>query len=187
MQKYIEDLYKVLFENNFDDVFENTTVLKAVGTILWSCLFLFVAKFNFHNGGNTSLLFMTSMFGYLFSIYFFWIISAVFFEFIAKIFGKAGNIRKLLMLSSYCLLPYIFFAPFEMMKKFSDAGYFLGTKFELLLFLWVIVLYAKALAKTYDLQNTSSVMLVFVPSVAFGFGIIWLIGTIFNLGYIYSV
>lgn len=187
MQKYIENLYKILFENDFEEVQENTTVLRAIFTILWTSLFLFLSKFNFHNGTVTTLLFVSSMFGYLFSIYSFWLISALFFEFIAKIFDKSGKIRKLLMLSSYCLLPYIFFAPLESMKKFSDTGYFLGTKLELLLFFWVMFLYASALANTYGIKKSSSFLLVFLPSVAFVFGIIWLIGSIFNLSYIYSV
>jgi len=187
MQKYIENIYKILFEYNLDDVRENTTVLIAVGTIFWTSLFLFIAKFNFHGGNGTTLLFVSSLFGYLFSIYFFWLISALFFEFIAKIFDKSGNIRNLLMLSSYCLLPYIFMAPLELMKKFSETGYFLGTKLELLLFFWVIFLYAAALEKTYKISKTSSFLLVLLPSVAFGFGFIWLIGSIFNLSYIYTV
>ncbi|MBQ2644376.1 YIP1 family protein [bacterium] len=187
MQKYIENLYKILFENNFDNVFEDTTVIKAILTILWTSLFLFISKFNFANGGSIIFLFITTSFGYIFSIYFFWIVTGLFFEFVAKIFGKSGKIRKLLMLSSYCLLPYIFFAPLEIMKKFSDMGYFLGTKIEFLLFLWVIILYSKVLVKTYDLQKTSSYLLIFLPFVAFIFGFIWLIGSLFNLGYIYSV
>ena len=187
MNKYIENLYKVLFENNFDDVKENTTILTAIGTICWTSLFLFFSKYHFSHGAFADLKLISSLILYLFSIYFFWFITALFFEFIAKVFGKAGNIRQLLMLSSYSLLPYIFMAPLEMMKKFSSTGYFWGTKFELLLFLWVIIIYASSLAKTYDLKKSSSYLLVFLPLVSFLFAFIWLIGSFFNLGYIYSV
>lgn len=78
-------------------------------------------------------------------------------------------------------------APFEILKNSSKIGYFLGTKLEILLLVWVIILYTKSLANTYNLSKSSSIMLVFIPTIAIGFAFIWLIGTCFNIGYIYTV
>lgn len=187
MKDYISNLYKVLFEFDFSGIKDSTTMPRAVLTILWTSLFLFVVK-NINLGGFWGdFKFLSGMIFYLIGMYFVWFFTAIFFEFVMKIFGKAGKIRTLLTLSSYCLLPYIFIAPFELMKKFSDLGYFFGTKFELLLFFWVILLYARSLKETYDIENSSSYMLVFLPFVTFVFSLMWVIGSIFNLGYIYNV
>ena len=187
MQKYIRNLYQVLFENNFSEVKENTTMLLAIFTICWSSLFLFFSKQTITPETLFDIKFHSSLLSFITGIFIVWIFSAIFFEFIAKIFNKSGRIRQLLVLSSFTFLPYIFVAPIEIMKKFSSTGYFLGTKIEVLLFLWVIILYAKTLRETYQIEKTSSYMLIFLPLISFFFGIIWLIGSISNLGYIYTV
>lgn len=187
MNRYLSNLYKVLFELDFEGVKETTTILMAIGTLFWTSLFLYVVKSTNCGGFSGDLLYFSGLIFYVTGIFIVWFFSALFFEFVGKIYNKAGKLRMLLTLSSYSLLPYIFMAPFELMKKFSDTGYFLGTKFELLLFLWVILIYAHALCRTYDLDKTSSYMLVFLPVVTLIFSFIWLIGSIFNLGYIYTV
>lgn len=187
MKNYAEILYKILFEFDFEGVREATTMPVAVATLMWTSLFLFFAKNSLKTGFGAEARFIFSMFFYLFGILLVWFLTAIFFEFIAKIFSKAGKVRTLLTLSSYSLLPYIFIAPFELIKKFSSVGYFLGTKLEILLFFWVIFIYAKALEKTYALEKASSYMLVFLPLISLFFAFIWLIGSAFNLGYIYSV
>ena len=118
MKDYISNLYKVLFEFDFSGIKDSTTIPRAVLTILWTSLFLFVVK-NINLGGFWGdFKFLSGMIFYLIGMYFVWFFTAIFFEFVMKIFGKAGKIRTLLTLSSYCLLPYIFIAPFELMKKF---------------------------------------------------------------------
>lgn len=187
MNKYTEYLYKILFEFDFEGVKEYTTMPVSVLTLIWTSLFLFVAKTSFSSGFSADFKFIFSILLYIIGILLVWFFSAIFFEIIAKIFNKAGKIRTLLELSGYSLLPYIFIAPFELLKKSSDIGYFLGTKIELLLFLWVMCIYATILRKTYDLEKTSSYLLVFLPVISIFFIIMWLIGTGFNLSYIYSV
>lgn len=189
MKKYFENLYKVLFEPEiaFDNLKEDTLMSVAVFTVIWTNSFLFFVKHTASTG-------LGGEFAYLFKLIFtvscvllFWFITALFFEFTAKAFGKSGKIRTLLTLSAYSFLPYIFMAPFELIKNFSQTGYFWGTKFEIILFLWVIFIYSLALKKTYDLKKSSSFVLIFLPFIAFGFAFMWLIGSAFNLGYIYSV
>ncbi len=187
MNKYFENLYKVLFEFNFDDISPERPIYKPMLTLIWTSLFIYLPNHNLPSGLTEDMLFIGGIGIYLIGILFVWMMSAIFFDFIAKIFNRGGNIRQLLTFSAYTLLPYIFVAPFEILKKSSDIGYFLGTKFEILLLLWVIILYVKTLAKTYNLTKASSIMLVFLPSLTIGLALIWLIGTCFNMGYIYTV
>lgn len=187
MNKYCEKLYKILFEFDFSDVQSDSPIYKSMLTLIWTSLFLYIPNHNLPNDIGKEILYIGGIGIYLIGILFVWAISAMFFDFIARIFGKDGKIRYLLNYSAYTLLPYIFIAPFEMLKNSSKIGYFFGTKFELLLFFWVIVLYAKTLEKTYNLTKSSSFMLVFLPTIAIGFAVVWLIGTCFNIGYIYTV
>lgn len=187
MEKYCENLYKILFEFDFSENSEDTPIYKPMLTLIWTSLFMYLPSRNLPNGLGEDVMFLGGIGIYLIGILFVWISSSLFFDFIARIFNKGGKIRPLLINSAYTLLPYIFVAPFEMLKKSSQIGYFLGTKFEILLLLWVIILYAKTLANTYNLTKTSSFVLVLLPSIAIGFSVIWLIGTCFNLSYIYTV
>lgn len=189
MNKYLENLYKVLFEPNtvFDTLKDDTPMSVAVFTVIWTNAFLFFTKNTAASGFGGEFAYFMKLIFTIFCVLLFWFSAALFFEFTAKAFGKSGQIRTLLTLSAYSCLPYIFMAPFELMKKFSETGYFWGTKFEILLFVWVIFLYSLALKKTYDLKKSSSVVLIFLPLIAFGFSFMWLIGSAFNLGYIYSV
>lgn len=187
MGKYFENLYKILFEFDFTDVSTDRPIYEGMLTLIWTSLFLYLPNHALPSGLQQDLLYIGGIGIYLIGILFVWAVSAVFFDTIAKIFEKGGKIRQLLTYSAYTLLPYIFFAPFEMLKNSSKIGYFFGTKLEILLFVWVIILYAKALAKTYNLSKTSSVLLIFLPTLAISFAFIWLIGTCFNIGYIYTV
>lgn len=187
MKKYTENLYKIMFEFNFDGIAETLSLRDSVITLIVSSLFLFMAKHTFNTGSESEFFFAASIIMTIFGILFVWFAAGVFFNFVASIFDKGQKLKPLLVLSGYSLLPYILIAPFELMKKFSDIGYFWGTKLEILLFFWVIIIYAHSLAKTYNLEKTLSYMFVFLPLVSLFFAFIWLIGSIFNLGYIYSV
>ena len=187
MEKYVENLYKVLFEFDFSDISKESPIYQGMLTLIWTSLFLYVPNHALPSGLSEDFLYIGGIGIYLIGILFVWVISAIFFDYIAKIFGNGGKIRSLLNLSSYSLLPYIFMAPFEILKNSSKIGYFFGTKLQILLLVWVIILYAKSLANTYNLSKSSSIMLVFIPTIAIGFAFIWLIGTFFNIGYIYTV
>jgi len=189
MSKYFENLYKVLFEPQtvFETLKDYTPMSLAVFTVIWTNVIPFISKNSMSSGFGGEFLYFIKLIFSMIAVLLFWFIAALFFEFAAKAFGKSGQIRTLLALSSYSFLPYIFLPSFELIKKFSQTGYFWGTKLEILLFLWVIYLYAQALRKTYDLKNSSSFILIFLPAAAFCFSFMWLIGTAFNLGYIYNV
>ena len=189
MNKYIGNLYKVLFEPHtaFETLKNDTTMLIAIITILWTNIFPFLPKHSFGAGFGGVIIYFSKLIFTLVCVLIFWFAAAVFFEFTAKAFGKSGEIRTLLTLSSFSFLPYIFLPSLELIKKFSQTGYFWGTKLELLLFFWVIYLYSLALRKTYDLKKSSSFFLIFLPLAAVCFAFIWVIGSVFNLGYIYNV
>ena len=189
MKKYISNIFNVLFspKEAFETLKAETTMPLAIATIGWTNSIFFFARHRVSSGFWGDAAFLATYVFSMLGILFVWFASGLFFEFTARIFSKSGRLRTLLTLSAYSLLPYIFVAPFELMKKFSPTGYFFGTKLEILLYLWVIILYARALEKTYEIKFSSSLSLIFLPLLAVEFAVIWLIGTLFNLGYIYSV
>ncbi len=183
MKEYFEKLYKVLFEINFSEITADEPIYKSLLTLILSSLFLCIPN----NELNANCLYITNIYTYVINTIIIWIFSAIFFDMVAKIFNRGGKIKELLNKTGYTLLPLMFIAPFNLVKTSSELGYFFGTKMEILLLVWVIVLYAKVIEKTYDLTKTSSYLLIFLPTIAIGFAIIWLIGTFTNIGYIYTV
>ena len=189
MKKYFENLYNILFAPNeaFENIEETTTMPVAVLTLVLTNTVMFLLKSTPADGFLGGIFYFFGYVGFIFGTMFTWFLTAIFFEIIAKIFSKSGKLRILLKRTSYVCLPVIFFAPFELLKQSSDTGYFFGTKFEILLYFWMIFLYAKSLEKTYDLKFSSSLLLIFLPLIAFIFFVIRLMGSFFDMGYIYSV
>lgn len=189
MKKYFENLYNILFSPNeaFEKIEETTTMPVAVLTLVWTNAIMFLLKSTPVPGFWGMLLYLFGCVGFLFGSMFTWFVTAIFFEITAKIFSKSGKLRILLKRTSYVCLPVIFFAPFELLKQSSDTGYFFGTKLEILLYFWMIFLYAKSLEKTYDLKFSSSFLLIFLPLIAFIFFVVRLMGSFFDMGYIFSV
>lgn len=183
MKDYFEKLYKILFEFDFSEISVGEPVYKSLFTLIWTSLFLYIPT----NVLNVDYLYISNLCSYLIKTILLWVFSAIFFDTVARIFNKGGKIKELLNLTAYTFLPLIFIAPFNLIKTSTEIGYFLGTKLEILLLVWIMVLYAKVLEKTYTLTKTSSYLLIFLPTIAIGFAIIWLIGTFTNIGYIYTV
>ena len=98
MKNYIENLYKILFEFDFDGVKDATTMPIAVGTLTWTSLFLFLTKNAIHGKGLAELKFFFLLIFFVVGTLIVWLFSAIFFELLAKIFSQSGKIRTLLTL-----------------------------------------------------------------------------------------
>jgi hypothetical protein len=111
----------------------------------------------------------------------------LFFEYIAKIFDKSGNLKTLLYLTAFSTIPWIFLAPLELLKEYGDIGYFLGLILELIIYFWTIFLYCKSLQATYNITFSRSIMLIFLPFLSTLFAFFWIIGFFTKLSYIFTV
>lgn len=185
---FFENIYSVIFSPKA--FFEREDM--QISTRLAICTVVFVATISkitigIFNGDIRNFLFIISLLGTVLSTIIIWFLTALFFEYIAKIFDRGGKIEKLLFLTAFVPIPYIFFAPLNLLKQTGDLGYLLSVNIELLLYLWIICLYAFSLKATYNLTLSRAFMLIFLPFISSFFAINWLIGFIQKIWYIFSI
>lgn len=118
---------------------------------------------------------------------FYWFISALFFEYVAKIFSNENNLKKVLYFTAFVPLPYIFFAPLNLLKGANNIGHIIGSNAEFLLYLWIICLYAYALKSSYNISIARAFMLLSIPFLGIFFALNWGIGFISKFCYIFSI
>lgn len=185
---FFENIYKVIFSpKEFFEQKEITISIRlAIATIV---LVAVINKFSFgiFDGSILKISFLFSILGTIISAVSVWFLTSLFFEYIAKIFNKDGNLEKLLFLTAFAPVPYIFFAPLNLIKHIGEIGYVLATLIEVLLYFWIIFLYALALRAVYDITISRAFMLIFIPFVSSFFAIYWLVCFISKIWYIFSI
>ena len=185
---FFENIYSVIFSPKAfferEDIKISTRL--AVSTVIFIATISKLAM-GILNGEIKSLLFIPSFIGTILSTLLIWFLTALFFEYIAKIFDKGGNLQKLLFFTAFVPVPYILFAPLNLLKNIGDIGYIFAVNIEFLLYLWIICLYALSLRATYNLTLSRSFMLILLPFIASFFAISWIIGFAQKMWYIFSI
>lgn len=188
LDKYFENIHSVIFSPKafFERENENYSVRLAIATII---LITAITKTttSIFNENITNQFFVLSLLWSVICAVFFWFITAVFFEYTAKIFNKEGNLTKVLYYTSYAPIPYIFFAPLSLIKEIGLFGYFIGTYTQFFLAIWIVFLYALAISNSYKISIARSFMLIFLPFIASIFASAWTIGFFKKLWYIFSL
>lgn len=189
METYFKNIYRFLFEPNeiFEELKDAPCISQALCTLIWVNIFLYSLKYVFTGNILNVFLFLVTLFFYLLGVLISWYILGLFFEYIAKIFDRSGNLKTLLYLSSFSVIPWILLAPLELLKKAGDIGYFFGVILELIIYFWTIILYCKSLQTAYNLKFSRSLMLIFLPFLGMFFAFCWTIGFFSKLGYIFTV
>ncbi len=188
LDKYFENIYSVIFSPkaffNREDM--TISIRLAIATVTLITIISQVTMGVF-DGSITNKFFAIKLISCIFVAIFIWFITAIFFEYTAKIFGKDGQLTKLLFLTSFAPIPYIFFAPLNIIKSVNIAGYFFGAYCEFFLYLWIIFLYVLCLNATYKISIARSFMLMFLPFIASFFALYWIICFFKNICYIFSI
>ena len=78
MEKYVENLYKILFEFDFSEVSKESPIYKGMLTLIWTSLFLYLPNHTLPSGLNEDILYLGGIGIYLIGILFVWAISAIF-------------------------------------------------------------------------------------------------------------
>ena len=185
---FFENIYSVIFSPK---AFFEREDLK-ISTRLATCTIIFIAiitklTVGIFNGDVRNIFFIFSLIGTIFATLLIWFLTALFFEYIAKIFDKGGKLQKLLFLTAFVPVPYILFAPLNLLKQTGDIGYLFAVNLEFLLYLWIICLYAFSLRATYNLTLSRAFMLIFLPFIASFFAMHWIIGFAQKMWYIFSI
>lgn len=185
---FFENIYSVIFSPKafFEREDVNISIRLAISTIIFIA-FLNKLVFGIFNGSILNFMFIFSILGGIIATVFAWFITALFFEYIAKIFDKGGKLNKLLFLTAFVPIPYIFFAPLNLIKQIGEIGYILATLIEVLLYFWIIILYAFALRATYNTTISRAFMLIFLPFIASFFAVHWIVCFASKIWYIFSM
>ncbi len=187
-EEFFENIYSVIFSPRafFKREDLKISIRLAFGTIVFIALVGKVASGIFE-GSILSVNFIFSLMWHIITTIVLWLLTALFFEYTAKIYDRAGKFSKLLYLTAFAPVPYIFFAPLNLLKQTGGTGYILAANIELLLYLWIIILYAFSLRAAYNITLSRSFMLIFLPFISSFFAIYWLISFFLKIWYIFSI
>ena len=72
MEKYFENLYKILFEFDFSDVSTDRPIYEGMLTLIWTSLFLYLPNHTLPSGLQQDLLYLGGIGIYLIGILFVW-------------------------------------------------------------------------------------------------------------------
>ncbi len=186
---FFENIYRVIFtpKSFFYNEDSCISVRLAVGIVIFITAFSKTAQHVFNSDIASVPWFLISLVTSIIFVLFIWFITALFFEYTAKIFEKDGKLNKILFYTSYAMVPYLFFAPLNLLKNIGLYGYILGSTFEFLLYFWIVFLYALALSAVYKISISRGFMLIFLPLCALFFSVYWIICFCTKICYIFSI
>ncbi len=185
---FFENIYSVIFSPKafFEREDITVSIRLAVVTVVFIAL-INKLTLGIFDGSILSVMFILSLLGSIISTVFIWFLTALFFEYIARIFDRGKKLEKILFLTAFVPVPYIFFAPLNLIKQIGEIGYIFATIIECVLYFWIIFLYALALRAVYNITISRAFMLIFLPFVASFFAINWMVCFVSKLWYIFSI
>lgn len=187
-EEFFQNVYNVMFspKDFFENENINSSVRLAIGVI---SAMTAINKLAYAIADN-SISGWTFIFSLIWSVIFsvlMWFIIALFFEYMAKIFDRGGNLSRLLYLSSFAAIPTLFFAPLNLLKQIGEFGYILSVVFGCLLYCWIVILYAYAVKNTYKITLARAFMLIFLPLISSILAIYQIVGFYHKMWYIFSI
>lgn len=185
---FFENIYSVIFSPKA--FFEREDITISIRLALVTVVFIALINkitLGIFDGSILNLMFILSLLGSIISTVLLWFLTALFFEYIARIFDCGKKLEKILFLTAFVPIPYIFFAPLNLVKQIGEIGYILATIIEFVLYFWIIFLYALALRAAYNITISRAFMLIFLPFVASIFAINWMVCFVSKLWYIFSI
>ena len=185
---FFENIYSVIFSPKA--FFEREDITISIRLALVTVIFISLINkitLGIFDGSILNAMFILSLLGSIISTVFLWFLTALFFEYIARVFDRGKKLEKILFLTAFVPIPYIFFAPLNLVKQIGEIGYIFATIIEFVLYFWIIFLYALALRAAYNITISRAFMLIFLPFVASIFAINWMVCFVSKLWYIFSI
>lgn len=185
---FFENIYSVIFSPKA--FFEREDITISIRLALVTVIFISLINkitLGIFDCSILNAMFILSLLGSIISTVFLWFLTALFFEYIARVFDRGKKLEKILFLTAFVPIPYIFFAPLNLVKQIGEIGYIFATIIEFVLYFWIIFLYALALRAAYNITISRAFMLIFLPFVASIFAINWMVCFVSKLWYIFSI
>lgn len=177
LDNFFQNIYDVIFSPKAFFENENMTVSTRLAAGLVTVYALLNASMEAAFDSSFSAWF--SLFGSLSGVFFslfivlsivsaltVWILTALFFEYTAKIFNQNGCMRKLLYLTAFASIPSVFLAPVNLLKQAGAAGYCISAVLTAFIFIWIVILYTLAVKSAYKITAARAFMFIFLPAAA---------------------
>ncbi len=185
---FFENIYSVIFSPK--SFFEREDITISIRLALATIIFISVINklvAGIFDKSILNLMFIPSLIWHVILTIILWLLTALFFEYIAKIFDRSGNLNKLLFFTAFAPIPYIFYAPLNLIKHSGDLFYMISVMFEIIIYIWIICLYAMSLKTVYKITNARAFMMIFIPFISTFFAIYWMICFCSKIWYIFSM
>ena len=187
-EEFFQNVYNVMFspKNFFEDENMNVSTRLAIFVV---AVMTAINKFALAIADNSinGLSFIFTLIGSILISVLMWFLSAVFFEYTAKIFDMGGKLVKLLYLTAFASIPMLFFAPLNLLKQAGEFGYILSVILSCILYIWIFVLYAHAVKNTYNITLARAFMFILLPLISSILAIYQIVGFYQKIWYIFSI
>ena len=107
---FFENIYSVIFSPKA--FFEREDITISIRLALVTVVFIALINkitLGIFDGSILNLMFILSLLGSIISTVLLWFLTALFFEYIARIFDCGKKLEKILFLTAFVPIPYIFF------------------------------------------------------------------------------
>ena len=185
---FFENIYSVIFSPKA--FFEREDISYSIRLSIATVIFIAVINKLAMGIFDSSILHWTFFFAIIGSAIItvmLWFLTALFFEYIAKIFEKDGQLKKLLFYTAFVPIPYLFFAPLNLLKNTNDVLYIIATLAEFCIYIWIIYLYILSLKTVYCITKARACMMILIPFISSFFAIYWIVCFCGKLWYIFSI
>ncbi len=168
MNGLCELFYNILF--NPSEAFKNISCEKAYKLPL---LIIVISSFFMLNlsestfNAETIFIFLTRTF----NLIIYWLFFSFFINLIARTFNKENSFSKVLSLTAFAYVPWIFLGPLTLLKNsvFSNLGMFL----ILIVWAWTIILQIIAISEIYNIPRKNALIILIIPFLATILYIVW--------------
>ena len=187
-EEFFQNIYNVMFSPK--DFFENENLAISTRLAIFVVIVISAIKktgYSISDNSINGLMFFAALVKSIICSILIWLIIAVLFEYVAAIFNKDGNLRKLLFLTAFASMPVIFFAPLSIIKQMGQYGYYLSIILGCLLYFWIFILYAKSIKNTYNITLARAFMFIFIPIISLVPVVYQIVGFSHNMWYIFSI
>lgn len=186
MKDFFNNFYNVLFSPNeaFVNLKNSGDIFDSVFVVILTAIFMYLQQNNF---AYDEVLIVFNCLWAIVCALFFWFIFCWFADSVAGIFSHGGKLKTLMRLVAYSGLPWLLFAPLNLLKEVGGLGYFVAVCLQTVIAFYVLYLYIKSVKEVYDLSFLKAFAFFSIPLFGSFFALLWTIGFFSKMIYIFSV
>lgn len=184
MNNIFEKFYEILFSpSEAFKYFPCEKPYKAplLIVVLAACFLLLLSEHNF--GLMTIAVLIFKIIG----LVVYWLFFAFFVDLMARMFNSTGNYAKLLTLTAFSFIPWIFLAPLKLLKGLNAFTSEVAIFLIIGVWGWTIALQMLAVSETYNIPRKNAIIILLLPFVGCTLYFIWMVDFFVKLFQIYNL